>query len=469
MSASDEVRAEAAGGLISLPSRRAQTLPKVEALLTAENTPVPLKTRLVAVLGRYPGPDVDNVLIAAAARTRLPAVFDQIMRRPESTAAVLDALEAGRITLAQLGPGNVARLRTHPRRQTAERAATLIDRLTPNARERAAALAALAPEVEKPGDAAKGKTLFTGACATCHKLGDLGKDVGPPLNGMGVHARSELLNHIIDPNREVDPSYWQWNVTTKSGETVIGVIASESATGITLRSASGDVEIKEDDIATRENTRRSLMPEGFDAMGAEALRDILAFMAAGDQRFRIVDVRHAYTASSRRGFRRDEDTTETVPLHRFGDVTVNGVPFFVMDPGRSPNGMNLIALKGGPGTGNASDEFAQRVEIPMSGVAASLHFLGGVGVWAWPTGGDAARGKPAMKVVVQFADGTAEEHVLENGSSSPMRWCGPTCRSAAMPAISPAAARCATSPSTSRRRWRCRRLFSRATTAMSCR
>jgi len=62
------------------------------------------------------------------------------MRRPESTIAVLDALEAGRVTLAQLGPGNVARLRTHPNRKMAERAATLIDRLTPNARERAEAL-----------------------------------------------------------------------------------------------------------------------------------------------------------------------------------------------------------------------------------------------------------------------------------------------------------------------------------------
>ena len=47
--------------------------------------------------------------------------------------------------------------------------------------------------------------------------------------------------------------------------------------------------------------------------------------------------------------------------------------------------------------------------------AASLHFLGGVGGWAWPAGGDAARGKPAMKVAVQFADGTTEEHVLKNG------------------------------------------------------
>ena len=114
-------------------------------------------------------------------------------------------------------------------------------------------------------------------------------------------------------------------MTTKKGETLVGVIAAENATGITLRSPSGDVEIKEDDIALRENTRRSLMPEGFDAMGAEALRDIVSFIAAGDQRVRIVDIRKAYTASSRRGFRREDDTTETVPLHSFGDVTVNGV------------------------------------------------------------------------------------------------------------------------------------------------
>jgi uncharacterized protein len=86
-----------------------------------------------------------------------------------------------------------------------------------------------------------------------------------------------------------------------------------------------------------------------------------------------------------------------------------------MDPAKSPSGANLIALKGGPGRGNLSDDFPQRVEIPTSVSAASLHILGGVGGWAWPTGGDAARGTPAMKLTVQFADGTTEEHLLKNG------------------------------------------------------
>ena len=70
-------------------------------------------------------------------------------------------------------------------------------------------------------------------------------------------------------------------MTTKKGETLTGVIASENAASITLRNPTGDVEIKKDDIATRENTRRSLMPEGFEALGADALRDILTSSFTG--------------------------------------------------------------------------------------------------------------------------------------------------------------------------------------------
>ncbi len=340
--------------------------------------------------------------------------------------ALLAAMKDGKVTPANLGPANVARLRTHPNRQVARQAAALLETLSPAGRAKADIIASLTPEVEKPGDAVKGKDLFTGACSTCHKLGTLGKvEVGPPLNGMGAHGRAALLMQIIDPNREVDPSFWQWNVTTKKGETLTGVIAGENASGLTLRNTNGDVVVAKEDIATRENTRRSLMPEGLEALGPEALRDILTFIVANgsptaagdDQRFRIIDLRGAYTADSRRGLRREDERDETVTLHRFGDVSVAGVPFFVMDPVRSLSGANLVALKGGPGSGIIADEFPRRVEIPTAVTAASLHFLGGVGGWAWPTGGDAARGTPAMKVTVIFADGTTQEHVLKNGET----------------------------------------------------
>ena len=384
----------------------------------------PLKGRIIATLGESAGRDVDTVMVAAFARTSSTLLFDQILRRPDASVALLAALKAGTVTPANLGPTNVARLRAHPSRPVARQAAALLDTLSPAGKAKSEIIAALTPEIEKPGDAEKGKALFIGTCSSCHKLGALGKsEVGPPLNGMGAHGRAGLLSHIIDPNREVDPSFWQWNVTTKKGETLAGVIASENSSGITLRNTNGDVEIRKEDIATRDNTRLSLMPEGLEAMGAEALRDILTFIvadgassAAGDEeKFRIIDLREAYTADSRRGLRREDERDETVTLHRFGDVSVAGVPFFVMDPARSLNGSNLVALKGGPGSANLSEEFPQRVEIPTPVTAASLHFLGGVGGWAWPVGGDAARGTPAMKVTVHFADGTTQEHVLKNG------------------------------------------------------
>jgi len=416
---SDDRRVDIAASLLAVPARRSDALGAIAPLLEAPGISEPLKAGLVTTLGERAGADVDAVMIAAVGRSSSTLLFDQILRRPGTSLALLAALKDGKVSPADLGPANVARLRTHPNRKVARQAAALLDTLSPVLKQKSELIAALTPEVEKPGDVAKGKALFTGACSTCHKLGDLGtSEVGPPLNGMGAHGRAVLLSHVIDPNREVDPSFWQWNVTTKGGETLSGVIASENPAGITLRSPNGDVEIRKDDITARENTRRSLMPEGLEGLGAEALRDILSFIvrsAGDDQKFRVVDLRDAYTADSRRGLRREDERDETVTLHRFGDVSVAGVPFFVMDPARSPNGTNFVALRGGPGQGNLSDELPQRVEIPTTATAASLHFLGGVGGWAWPVGGDSTRGTPAMKVVVYFADGTSEEHVLKNG------------------------------------------------------
>ena len=57
------------------------------------------------------------------------------------------------------------------------------------------------------------------------------------------------------------------------GDVATGVIVNENAASITLRNQGGDTEIKLADIATRENTRRSLMPEGFEALGAKGLRE----------------------------------------------------------------------------------------------------------------------------------------------------------------------------------------------------
>jgi putative membrane-bound dehydrogenase-like protein len=341
--------------------------------------------------------------------------FDAILKRPEASLALLAAIQDGKIDPKEIGPGNIARLRTHPNKQVAKQANAMVGKLNPNAKAKNELIAQLVPEVEKPGDAVKGKAMFTALCAICHRLGDLGqRDVGPQLTGMGAHGPAELLVHIIDPNREVDPSFWAWNITTKKGETLAGVIITENQASLTLRNQTGDFEIKKDDIATRENTRRSLMPEGLEALGAETLRDILAFICGGEQKFRVVDLREAYTADSRRGlFASEEATGDTVHFAKFGNITADEVPWFIMDPAKSATGANLIVLKGG-GKNNVANQNPKRVEIAMHTAAKQLHLLSGIAGWGYPATKD---DRVALKVTVSHSTGPSETFELKNGEA----------------------------------------------------
>jgi putative heme-binding domain-containing protein len=233
----------------------------------------------VQALGGAPGKDADAVLVAAFRATRSPAIFDQIVRRPDSALALVEAIKAGAVPVAEVGPGNLARLRTHPNRGVATAAAGLT--AAAGTGEKDTLISQLMPEVTKAGDVANGRAVFTAACAICHKYGDVGvRDVGPPLAGIGSKSPLELLTHIVDPNRQVEPNYWQWNLTTRKGETLVGVIVAETGASLTLRNQGGDTEVRLADIASRENTRRSLMPEGLEGLGAAGLRDVIAYLAA---------------------------------------------------------------------------------------------------------------------------------------------------------------------------------------------
>lgn len=277
---SDARRAEVAAALLGLPAQRADALAKIAAFLGDATKPDAAKVPLLSAIGDLQSGEGARVMIDALAKTKSTAVFEQLLKRPESALALLTAIKDGRVKVADLGPGNVDRLRTHPVRRVATEAATVLKAAQASAKDEV--IASLLPEVQKAGgDVANGKALFTAACSACHKFGEIGlRDVGPPLAGIGAHPVAELLAHIVDPNRQVEPNYTQWNVTTKKGETFVGVIANENNATLTLRNQGGDTEIKKEEIATRENTRRSLMPEGFEGFGAAGLRDIVAFLQA---------------------------------------------------------------------------------------------------------------------------------------------------------------------------------------------
>jgi putative membrane-bound dehydrogenase-like protein len=407
-----DLRGAAARALIQISSSEVS---EIVALLSS-NLPDGLKIGVLNDLCEFGGAEgaktAGESFVHFANQPALASnALDTLLKRPEATGALLDAVKAGSIDRAIFAPGDVARLRSHPNKQIAKRANDLFK---VNNAAKDAIIAKLVPEVEKPGNAAQGKMLFTAACAICHKLGDIGVAVGPPLDGMGAHGPAELLVHIVDPNREVDPSFWAFNITTKKGETLVGVVTSENSATVTLATQVGVREIAKSDIDKRENTRRSLMPEGLDALGPEPLRDILAFIC-GDamKQFRILHLADAFNADSRDGlFASADPRGGQVKLTKFGNVKVEGVPFFIQDPTKSSTGGNLIVLKGGPGKDNHSQTFPAKAEVAINVAAKRLQLLSGVSGWGWPAVQDEA---PALKATVVYEGGEKEEFTLLNG------------------------------------------------------
>ncbi len=416
---SDNDRLAAAQSLLGLRSVNEKALPAVAKLLADAKLSGGSKAAIIAALSETGDAAVGPALTAAFATldaTGQAAAFDALLKRSEWTNALLDSVKAKTVTLTNLGPANIARLRTHPDPAISKRAAAMLEELNPMAKLKNEAIAKLAPVVEGPGgDVAKGKAMFTTTCAICHSFDGQGKDIGPGLTGMGSHAPAELLTAIVDPNREVDPSFVAWNFELKNGQFMSGIIARENAATVLIRSLAGEQEIKTSDLKARTNTGRSLMPEGFEGLGAEALRDVIAYMQSVDSKgYRTLDLKDAYTASSALGlYDKAVQTPESVQFKKTGTVVFGGVPFNLVAPEKSATGKNVVQLQGGPKGTFSSKEMPAKVEIKVGGFKANrIHFLGGVGGWAYPYGQDTT---VAMKAIVAFADGTSETLEFKNG------------------------------------------------------
>src|SRR5690606_30838105 len=173
-----------------------------------------------------------------------------------------------------------SRFTNHPDATVASRAKTVFVRLDGGGNPAKSELVArLLPEAVKEGDAAKGKEIFAAACALCHQMDGMGQRFGPNLDGIGSHPVADLLTHIVDPTLVVDDEHRTWNFSMKNGTQFAGIIASENEARVQLRQPGGAVvDLAAADIAERRKADISLMPEGFESLGAEGLRNLITYI-----------------------------------------------------------------------------------------------------------------------------------------------------------------------------------------------
>ena len=257
--------------------------PVFKDLLSAQQS-IAIQSAVVKALASRSEPDATAILAAAWERSG-PSLRRELLEalcsRADRISALLDAIEAKRILPAHLESARQQFLRQHPSAAVRQRSAQLLGKAAEGDRKKIVETYAEALKLD--GDVTRGKALFQKNCSVCHRLENIGHEVGANLMAaLHFQEQSEaLIIDILDPSREVDSRYVNYRVTTLNGRSFTGILAVETPSSITLRRAeNAEDTILRTQIDTIEATSKSLMPEEFEetALTKQDVADVVAYL-----------------------------------------------------------------------------------------------------------------------------------------------------------------------------------------------
>jgi putative membrane-bound dehydrogenase-like protein len=130
-----------------------------------------------------------------------------------------------------------------------------------------------------PRDLKRGHELYVQACATCHRIGGEGHDVGPDLLGQLGMAEETLLHDVLTPNERIRPGYETMEARTRDGGTWTGLLKDDGATSITLVQAGGVEQVLlRKDVSDVRRLTTSLMPSFAEGISPSDMANILAWL-----------------------------------------------------------------------------------------------------------------------------------------------------------------------------------------------
>lgn len=254
---------------------------KVALPLIDNRQPQELQLAALDTIAKFSDPAIGNLLTEAwpqlGPRMRTAAV-ELLFSRTAWLVALLDAVEADRIALAELGPARMQMLAARKEPELSERYRKFAKRNAVGTREEV--IKAYQSALSLKGNAALGKVHFQKICAACHRLEDAGHELGPNLAAFKSRGAEAYLVNVLDPNREVNPQYLNYLATLTNGRTLNGMIADESAASITLkRGENASDTIPRNELEELRSTRQSIMPEGMEKqLDPQALADLIRYL-----------------------------------------------------------------------------------------------------------------------------------------------------------------------------------------------
>jgi len=191
---------------------------------------------------------------------------------------LLDAIEEETVAIAELGAANVNLLTKHKNKEIQQRAKKLLISAIPA--DRGKVLAEYQQALKIKADPQRGRRLFEKTCSTCHRIGEIGVEIGPDIADSRTRQPAALLNDILNPNGAIDANYVSYTVLTNDGKTVTGIIAAETASSVTIKQPEGKmVTLLRQDIDEVISNGVSLMPEGLEKnLDLQSMADLISFI-----------------------------------------------------------------------------------------------------------------------------------------------------------------------------------------------
>lgn len=140
--------------------------------------------------------------------------------------------------------------------------------------------------MKRSGDAKRGAEVFRRdavGCIKCHQVNGEGIDFGPNLSEIGTKlGKDALYEAILDPSAGISFGFEAWQIELKSGEEAYGLIVSETADELALKTQGGIItRYKKSDVAKREQQKLSIMPADLQqTMSAEDLVDLVEYLSS---------------------------------------------------------------------------------------------------------------------------------------------------------------------------------------------
>lgn len=206
------------------------------------------------------------------------AIVEHTLGSAERSAKLLDRMESMAIHPGEMDRGQIDRLLKHSDESVRQRSVRLFEKLFSSDREQV--LRDYEPVLRLANDPQNGREVFTKQCAACHRIGNLGVNVAPDISDSRVKTAAQLLTDILQPNRAIDNNYISYVVSTIDGQTLTGILTTETANSVTLKQAEGKITVLlRTEIETLRSTGVSLMPEGLEKnIPPQAMADLLGFI-----------------------------------------------------------------------------------------------------------------------------------------------------------------------------------------------